>query len=324
MSGMTDPFGRRVALVYLTAQFQAAALGILLLPLLPWTGLAAWGPDPLLLAALGVAAAVALAMRGLVARGTMEPSGGAMTAGLLVLAAVLSFGIHRTGGLLSPLVLLAGALAVAAGALLTPLANFFLLSGLCLLHTLVAMAGVEAAAAPVEAPFALLVIELGLLVMAGVVVNATAGRLRALSHDLGVHDLRDPATGHLRAGLFKARLLGLLDGARRRGEGIGLLLVEAPPAAIARTAARLEECVRSDDLVGRIGETRFAVALPVASAEAALRVAQRIAHALAAPGTRAGVAFRALDAGEEPVDAARALFVDAEDRLALELSGFAA
>jgi hypothetical protein len=321
---MSDPLGRRVALVYLTAQFQAAAIGVLLLALLPWTGFAAWRPDSLLLAALAVAAAISLVMRGLVARGTMEPSGAAMTAGLLVLAATLSLGIHRTGGLLSPLVLLDGALAVAAGMLLTPLANFFLLSGLCLLHTVVAMAGVEAAPAPTEAPFALLVIELGLIVLAGVVVNVTAGRLRSLQHDLAAHDLRDPATGLLRAGLFKARLLGLLEAARARGEGVGLLLVEAAPAAVARSAARLEECVRGEDLVGRIGENRFAVALPVATADVALRVAQRIARSLVAPGTRAGVAFGTLGEGEEPVDAARGLFLDAEERLARELSGFAA
>jgi hypothetical protein len=186
------------------------------------------------------------------------------------------------------------------------------------------MAGVEAAPAPTEAPFALLVIELGLIVLAGVVVNVTAGRLRSLQHDLAVHDLRDPATGLLRAGLFKARLLGLLEAARARGEGVGLLLVEAAPAAVARSAARLEECVRGEDLVGRIGENRFAVALPVATADVALRVAQRIARSLAAPGTRAGVAFGTLGEGEEPVDAARGLFLDAEERLARELSGFAA
>ncbi|MHC4548907.1 MAG: GGDEF domain-containing protein [Planctomycetota bacterium] len=320
---------------FLTALFRAAGLAVVVLPLLPYAGIELLRPDALLLGALLVLALAAALVRSRVRRGVMTSRSPAMAAALLVLAAALIVCIQRTGGLESPLVLLLGIL-VAAGALtLSPLANFFTLSGVCLLHTVAVIAtaeglvpaGLETDAAPVRST--LLLIELGFLGLVGFVVNALAWHLRVQQEELACRDLRDPETGTLRRSFFHARLVGLLEDLHGCHKGVGLILLDLGDAELLReTGDLLLETVRGDDLAGRVGTHLFAAAIVTKSEEAGPRVARRLVERLGALGAEdvvAGVAYADAEAvAGDAIECARDLCAQAEERLQTERVGFAA
>ncbi len=108
----------------------------------------------------------------------------------------------------------------------------------------------------------------------------------------------DGLTGLPNRGLFYDRLGHALDQARRRNWIAGVMFVDldrfkavndtlghdAGDQLLREVAARLTQCVRSDDTVGRLGGDEFAVILTeLARVEDAGLVAQKIIAALAAP-----------------------------------------
>ena len=317
--------GRSLSVFFLTALFRAAGLAVITLPLLPYVGVTALRPDPVLIGALiGLTLGAALT-RGLVRRGVIDSRGPAMATALLVLAAALIVCTQRTGGLYSPLVLLLGVLVTASALLLSPLANFFAVSGVCLLQTLAVIATAQGhlppGMSPPTAPSTLLLIELGFLGLAGFVVNALAWHLRVQQNELAGRDLRDPETGTLRRSFFHARLVGLIEDARERGNGVGLILLDVPRAEMLHHAGELLlETVRGDDLAGRVGTSLFAVAIVTKKDDAAARVARRLVARMGSEDVRAAFAYTARPEGD-PVECASKLCAEAERKLEVE-SGF--
>ncbi|MHC4134657.1 MAG: GGDEF domain-containing protein [Planctomycetota bacterium] len=295
------------------------------LPLLPYAGVTVLRPDPVLIVALLGLTLTAALTRILVRRGVIDSRGPAMAAALLLLAAALILCMQRTGGLFSPLVLLLGVLVTVSALLLSPLANLFAISGVCLLETLAVTATAQGhlppGLAPPAAPSTLLLIELGFLGLAGFVVNALAWHLRVQQTELACRDLRDPETGTLRRSFFHARLVGLLEDARERGSGVGLILLDVPRAELLHQAGDLLlETVRGDDLAGRVGTSLFAVALVTKKAHAVPRIARRLVARLGSEDVRAAFAYTERPEGE-PVECASKLCADAERKLHAE-SGF--
>ena len=317
--------GRSLSVFFLTALFRAAGLAVITLPLLPHMGVTALRPDPVLIGALVALTLGAAVTRSLVRRGVIDSRGPAMAAALLVLAAALIVCAQRTGGLFSPLVLLIGVLVTASALLLSPLANFFAISGVCLLQTLSVTATTQGHLAPgtspPAAPSTLLLIELGFLGLAGFVVNALAWHLRAQQTELAGRDLRDPETGTLRRSFFHARLVGLLEDARERGSGVGLILLDVPRAELLHeTGELLLETVRGDDLAGRVGTSLFAVAIVTKQPDAAPRVARRLVARLGSEDVRASYAYAKRPEGDA-MECASKLCEEAERKLHAE-SGF--
>ena len=316
--------GLSLSVFFLTALFRAAGLAVVTLPLLPYVGVTVLRPDPVLIAALLGLTLTAALTRILVRRGVIDSHGPAMTGALLLLAAALILCMHRTGGLLSPLVLLLGVLVTVSALLLTPLANFFAIAGVCLLATLSVTGATQGhlGAAPPPAPSTLLLIELGFLGLVGFVINALACHLRVQQTELACRDLRDPETGTLRRSFFHARLVGLLEDARERNSGVGLILLDVPRADLRHEAGDLLlETVRGDDLAGRVGTSLFAVALVTRQAHAVPRVARRLVERLGAEDVRAAFAYTERPEGE-PVQCASQLCADAEEKLQAETVGF--
>jgi GGDEF domain-containing protein len=318
--------GRSLSAFFLTALFRASGLAVVTLPLLPHLGVTALPPDPVLLGALvGLTLGAALT-RSLVRRGVIDSRGPAMATALLVLGAALIVCAQRTGGLYSPLVLLLGVLVTASALLLSPVANFFAISGICLLQTVSVTATAQGhlppGMAPPAAPSTLLLIELGFLGLAGFVVNALAWHLRVQQSELAGRDLRDPETGTLRRSFFHARLVGLLEDAREHGSGVGLILLDVPrPELLHHAGELLLETVRGDDLAGRVGTSLFAVAIVTKKEDAAPRVARRLVERLGGEDVRAAFAYTARPEGE-PVECASKLCADAERKLEAETAGF--
>jgi GGDEF domain-containing protein len=320
-----DRSGRDWILFFLTALFRAAGLGVAALALLPRAGVPL-PDDPLLLAALAAAAGAALVQRAAVRRAWIGPDGAPMAVALLVLAATLVLAMQRTGLLQSPLVLLLGALVAGAALALAPLPNFLFLAGVCMLQTLAVVATADGslphAPGAESAPFALLLIEAGLLGLFGYVTNGLAWHLRAQQEELAAVGARDPGTGALHLDLFRARLAALLDEARGGEEGVAFLLFELPGGErfVAEAASVLQEEVRGTDLAGRVGEARLAAALRLPSAGAGPRVAARLASRLRALGVRdlrVGAAFLGpREIPQDASDAARRVWSAAESVLA--------
>lgn len=311
--------GRSLSVFFLTALFRAAGLAVATLPLLPYV--TTLRPDPVLIGALLALALTAALTRVLVRRDVIDSRGTAMAAALLVLAAALILCMQRTGGLYSPLVLLLGVLVTVSALVLSPVANFCAISGICLLQTLAVTAtGPDWLKGP-GAPSTLLLIELGLLGLAGFVVNALAIHLRLQQTELAGRDLRDPQTGTLRRSFFHARLVGLLEDARARGSGVGLILLDVrSPELIHQAGDLLLDTVRGDDLAGRVGTTLFAVAIVTKQEDAVPGVARRLVSRLGSGEARAAFAHAARPEGD-PVECAETLFADAERKLHAE-SGF--
>jgi GGDEF domain-containing protein len=319
-----DRSGRDWILFFLTALFRAAGLGVAALALLPRAGVRGLPEDPLLLSAIAAAAAAALLVRAAARRGWVAPDGAALAVALLLPAAALTLAMQRTGLLASPLVLLLAALVVAGALSLAPLPNFLLLAGVCLLQTCAVLVTAEGLLPPAssEAPFSLLLIEAGFLGILGYVVNGLASSLRAQQEELAAVGARDPDTGALRAGLFRARLADLLDEARGAGEGVALLFFDVPggEGLLAEAAAVLQEGVRGSDLAGRVGDARLAAAVKLPAAGAGPRVAARLAGHLRAVGIRDLRVGAAFVGGEEipPLGAEAALGIWAEAERVLE------
>jgi len=327
-----DRSGRGLAVFFLTALFRAAGLALIAITLLPRLGRDV-PADAFLYAGLLGLAGVSLLARGLVRRARLAAGGPAMAAVLLALTVLLVACIHRTGGLQSPLVVLLGALVAAGAVLLSPVALFFLLGAACLLLTLMVVATAEGrlpGEAP-PAPVSLLLIELGLIGLAGFVGSALAGRLRALEDELACRELRDPGTGTLRRSFFHSRLVALLENLRGGRAGVSLLLFDlgaVDERLLTEAGEILQAGVRGDDLAGRVGPARFAVTLLAADPETGPHVARRLVAELQRLGTAevcAGVAH--LDAaaiGPDAVACARDLLAAARTSLDAERVGFAA
>jgi len=301
-----------LAVFLLTALFRGAGLGVVALAALAWLDA---GPafDSWLAAGLAGLALGAWGVRGLVRRG-LSPHGARMAAALALLAVAIEICAARTGGLASPVVVVLGALVATAALSLAPLVNFAFLSVVCLQHVLLAMRG--------DGPVSVLVVELGLLLLLGHLVNRLAWHLRAQLAELSARDLRDAETGVLRGPLFHARLVARLEGAPE--SGMALLLLEAGDAArLVEAGAALLENVREADLLGRVGRTRFAVA-SACRREHAPAVARRLQRALAQAGCDARAGYAHALPGQDPLETARNLVERAEAALDAERIGSAA
>jgi len=173
--GLSIP-GRRLALIYWTAQFRAAGLALAALPLLSLARRGGRREDPFLLGALALLAAASLLVRGLLRRGRIDPASNRMALAFLTATLALELCMSRTGGMTSPVVLLVGGVAVAGALTLAPVAYFLLAAGIGFLHTLGAVAAAEGllvADAAQPASFSLLIVELGLLLLPGFALHAT-------------------------------------------------------------------------------------------------------------------------------------------------------
>jgi diguanylate cyclase (GGDEF)-like protein/PAS domain S-box-containing protein len=122
-------------------------------------------------------------------------------------------------------------------------------------------------------------------------LKAAEEKLDKLAH-------HDPLTGRPNRLLFHARVRHALDRASREATKVAVLFIdldrfkqvndefghEVGDRLLVETAARLEECVRGEDTVARIGGDEFNVLLePLYMADDAGRVAQKIVHALHQP-----------------------------------------
>ncbi|HET19614.1 MAG TPA: GGDEF domain-containing protein, partial [Chromatiales bacterium] len=140
------------------------------------------------------------------------------------------------------------------------------------------------------------VMEEELLVRARNLIIATclAARVEAQRARLSLLEVTDPLTGlHNRSMLFSmgSKYLAM---ARRAASPFALLLLEidalgeiyleegheAGDEVLRQAAATLLRAVRDSDLVARIGDSRFALALPHCAAEDALRVGERCHQAI--------------------------------------------
>jgi diguanylate cyclase (GGDEF)-like protein/PAS domain S-box-containing protein len=134
---------------------------------------------------------------------------------------------------------------------------------------------------------------LGLVHLFGEDVTARRAMEERLRHEA----LHDPLTGLANRRLLMDRLSAALDRGRRRGGGPAVLFLDLDrfklvndslghpvgDQLLAAVADRLRPCAGPDDTVARFGGDEFAVLLETGSADAALRTANRIQRALAAP-----------------------------------------
>ena len=129
-------------------------------------------------------------------------------------------------------------------------------------------------------------------VLTGVASRQFLGRALALERTSPL----DPLTGVLRHEAFLARLAGETERADRYEHPLGLVALRVrgfdeftrvfgrykADAMLEHLARVLRLSVRTTDIVGRLGDDSFAVALPYASSEHAPEVAARIAGVVAA------------------------------------------
>jgi diguanylate cyclase (GGDEF)-like protein/PAS domain S-box-containing protein len=134
---------------------------------------------------------------------------------------------------------------------------------------------------------------LGLVHLFGEDVTARRAMEERLRHEA----LHDPLTGLPNRRLLMERLSAALDRGRRRGGGPAILFLDLDrfkvvndslghpvgDQLLAAVADRLRPCAGPDDTVARFGGDEFAVLLQSATAEAALRTAEAVQRALAAP-----------------------------------------
>ncbi|MBN2247078.1 MAG: GGDEF domain-containing protein [Coriobacteriia bacterium] len=128
-------------------------------------------------------------------------------------------------------------------------------------------------------------------VLTGIRSRQLLGRARALESTSPL----DPLTGVLRHEAFLARLAGETERADRYGHPLGMVALRVrgfdeftrvfgrykADAMLEHLARVLRLSVRSTDLIGRLGEDGFIIALPYAASEQAPEVAKRIADAVA-------------------------------------------
>jgi diguanylate cyclase (GGDEF)-like protein/PAS domain S-box-containing protein len=134
---------------------------------------------------------------------------------------------------------------------------------------------------------------LGLVHLFGEDVTARRAMEERLRHEA----LHDPLTGLPNRRMLMDRLSAALDRGRRRGSGPAVLFLDLDrfkvvndslghpvgDQLLAAVADRLRPCAGPDDTVARFGGDEFAVLLQSAGAEAALRAAEALQRALAAP-----------------------------------------
>ncbi len=160
--------------LFLTALFRAAGLAVLVFALAPLAGVDL-SRDALLLAALAVVATLSILARALLRRDAVEYRAGVVALLLTGIAVGVTVCIQRTGGLSSPLIVVLGGVALAGALLLPPLLHFVTLSAICLAQTFMVVAAADgtwpARGPRVPEPFALLVVELGLMVLAASAVS---------------------------------------------------------------------------------------------------------------------------------------------------------
>jgi GGDEF domain-containing protein len=308
-----DGFDRRVAVAYFRALFRGSLLALVAFAA---ATLALGGARPDMLLAAGLATVCLLSLlwaRLLRARALQGPG---MVAAILLLAAASTLCMVPTGGIRSPVVLLVATSAAVGGLTLGPVGVLVAMSGISVLQA--ALVLLEPAAPPVRE----LVVQLALLGLLGFVVNLLACRLREQRAELAGLSVRDPLSGALRRSFFRARLVALLEDAHRDGRGVALLLLDLGSGAEARieeAGTALLDAVRGDDLVGRVGDTTFAVAAAAPGTPPAEGIAERLARRLrpiAEP--RLGLA-RVAPVEGDPIALAGRLFSEAE--AALEAPG---
>lgn len=120
-------------------------------------------------------------------------------------------------------------------------------------------------------------------------VNALLRRLAAVQSDLRRLSTRDPLTRLANRALYEEGLSAALVRARRNGQELAVMLVQVRPEALARVgddavqhvATRLRDCVRTSDLVARLGSGEFAAVLADTDAGGAMRIADRVISGLA-------------------------------------------
>ncbi|HEX6368471.1 MAG TPA: EAL domain-containing protein [Longimicrobium sp.] len=134
---------------------------------------------------------------------------------------------------------------------------------------------------------------LGLVHLFGEDVTARRAMEERLRHEA----LHDPLTGLPNRRMLMERLSAALDRGRRRGGGPALLFMDLDRFKVVNdslghpvgdqlltaVAERLRRCAADADTVARFGGDEFAVLLETGSAAAALRTAEGIQRALAAP-----------------------------------------
>ncbi|WP_420130282.1 putative bifunctional diguanylate cyclase/phosphodiesterase [Longimicrobium sp.] len=134
---------------------------------------------------------------------------------------------------------------------------------------------------------------LGLVHLFGEDVTARRGMEERLRHEA----LHDALTGLSNRRMLMERLSAALDRGRRRGGGPAVLFMDLDRFKVVNdslghpvgdqlltaVAERLRQCATDADTVARFGGDEFAVLLETGSAEAAMRMADAIQRALAAP-----------------------------------------
>lgn len=313
-----DGFDRRVAVAYFRALGRGGLLGLATLPALGWAVSGDPRPDPLLASGLATVSLLSLLLGSLLRRRRLRLEGPGMAAAVLVLAGAATLCMLPTGGVRSPLVLLLATVVGLGGLTLAPLGGFLAMSGISLLLGIVAISD------PQGPPVRDLVVQLGLLGLFGFVVNLLACRLREQRAELVGLAMRDPLSGALRSSFFRARLVALVEDAKRRERGVDVVLLDLGTAAADRlrdAGAAVLDAVRADDLVGRVGETALAVALETDGPTLGPRVAERLARKLRPIAEPRVAHARAAEPSGDPIDVARALLAEAEADLSRPRSG---
>jgi two-component system, cell cycle response regulator len=120
-------------------------------------------------------------------------------------------------------------------------------------------------------------------------------RLRRRVHELEELVRTDPVTGLYNRRHLEAELIALASAARRRGDCLGVLLIDvdrfkrindrlsyqAGDHALQSVADRIRSIVRAEDVVGRWGGDEFVVLLPSSDLDAAVTLARRLRVAAA-------------------------------------------
>ncbi len=168
---------------------------------------------------------------------------------------------------------------------------------------------------------------LAVFLVSGVLTGARSRQLLGRALALESTSPVDPLTGVLRYESFLARLAGETERAERYSHPLGVIAVRVcgfedfmrvfgrykADAMLEHLARVLRLSVRSTDLVGRLGDDGFAVALPYATSDQSREVAQRVTESIAATSFEgdalepAVTAEVAVAAASYPADATSAL-----------------